>query len=47
MQVDLIENALLSAAVNPWLKALISRFDIEYPEDARALHRGALAKPTM
>jgi len=37
MQVDLIENALLSAAVNPWLKALISRFDIECQEDGNLL----------
>jgi len=27
MHVDFIENALFSAAVNPWLKALISQFD--------------------
>ncbi|MBC7130362.1 radical SAM protein, partial [Candidatus Bathyarchaeota archaeon] len=37
MQVDLIENALFSAAVNPWLKALINMFDVECPEDGNLL----------
>jgi hypothetical protein len=37
MQVDLMENALLSAAVNPWLKVLISRFDMECQEDGNLL----------
>jgi len=37
MQANFIENALLSAAVNPWLKALISRLDIECPQDGSLL----------
>ena len=37
MQVDLIENALFSAAINPWLKRLISRFDVECQEDGNLL----------
>ena len=37
MQVDFIENALFSAAVNPWLKALISQFDVECSLDGSLL----------
>jgi radical SAM protein with 4Fe4S-binding SPASM domain len=37
MQIDSVENALLSVAVNPLLKGLISRFDIECPEDGSLL----------
>jgi hypothetical protein len=37
MHFDLIENAFLSAAVNPWLKALIGRFDVECKEDGNLL----------
>ncbi|MCQ5363093.1 MAG: radical SAM protein [Candidatus Methanomethylicia archaeon] len=37
MHFDLIENAFLSAAVNPWLKALIGRFDVECKKDGNLL----------
>lgn len=37
MQADLVENALLSVTVNPLLKRLISRFDIECPKDGSLL----------
>ena len=37
MQIDSIENTLFSAAVNPWLKALISQFDVECPMDGSLL----------
>jgi radical SAM protein with 4Fe4S-binding SPASM domain len=37
MQVDFIENAFLSVAVNPWLKTLISRFDVDCEKDGNLL----------
>ncbi len=37
MQIDRVENAFFAAAVNPWLKALISMFDVECPEDGSLL----------
>jgi len=37
MHVDALENALFTAAVNPFLKGLISRFDIECPQDGSLL----------
>jgi radical SAM protein with 4Fe4S-binding SPASM domain len=37
MQINTAENALFSATVNPALKAVISRFDIECPEDGNLL----------
>ncbi|MGB9740990.1 MAG: radical SAM protein [Candidatus Bathyarchaeia archaeon] len=37
MQKDAFENALLSATVNPLLKGLISRFDLECPKDGSLL----------
>ncbi|MEM3703441.1 MAG: radical SAM protein [Candidatus Bathyarchaeia archaeon] len=37
MQIDAVENALLSVTVNPLLKELISRFDIECPKDGSLL----------
>jgi radical SAM protein with 4Fe4S-binding SPASM domain len=37
MRVEPIENALLSATVNPMLKALIGSFDIECPQDGSLL----------
>ncbi|MEM2970931.1 MAG: radical SAM protein [Candidatus Bathyarchaeia archaeon] len=37
MQIDTIENALLSVTVNPLLKSLISRFDKECPKDGSLL----------
>jgi len=37
MQVDVVENALFSVTVNPLFKALISRFDIECPQDGSLL----------
>jgi len=37
MQMDAVENALFAATVNPFLKGLISRFDIECPQDGSLL----------
>jgi len=37
MQIDAAENAFFSLVVNPVLKAVISRFDIECPEDGNLL----------
>jgi uncharacterized radical SAM superfamily Fe-S cluster-containing enzyme len=37
MQVDFIENVLFSAALNPWLKSLISQFDVECSRDGSLL----------
>ncbi|MEM2995063.1 MAG: radical SAM protein [Candidatus Bathyarchaeia archaeon] len=37
MQIDTIENALLSVTVNPILKSLINRFDKECPKDGSLL----------
>jgi radical SAM protein with 4Fe4S-binding SPASM domain len=37
MQIDRVENAFFAVAVNPWLKSLISMFDIECPEDGSLL----------
>jgi spore maturation protein SpmA len=37
MQIDTVENALLSVTVNPLLKELISRFDKECPADGNLL----------
>jgi radical SAM protein with 4Fe4S-binding SPASM domain len=37
MQVDAIENALLSVTANPVLKSLISRFDFNCPKDGSLL----------
>ena len=37
MQVDTIENALLSVTANPVLKSLISRFDFNCPKDGSLL----------
>jgi radical SAM protein with 4Fe4S-binding SPASM domain len=37
MQFDVVENALFAAAVNPFLKGLISRFDVECPQDGSLL----------
>jgi radical SAM protein with 4Fe4S-binding SPASM domain len=37
MQINFIENAFLSVAVNPWLKTLISRFDVDCEKDGNLL----------
>lgn len=37
MQVDALENALFAVTVNPLLKGVISRFDIECPHDGSLL----------
>ena len=37
MHIDAVENILFSAAVNPLLKSLISRFDKECPTDGSLL----------
>ncbi|MEM3617126.1 MAG: radical SAM protein [Candidatus Bathyarchaeia archaeon] len=37
MQIDAIENALFSITVNPLLKRLIERFDVECPKDGSLL----------
>ncbi len=37
MQIDSIENTLFSAALNPWLKSLVSQFDVECPMDGSLL----------
>ena len=37
MQIDTLENLLLSITVNPLLKGIISRFDVECPRDGSLL----------
>lgn len=37
MQIDAVENALLSVTVNPLLRSLIARFDKECPDDGSLL----------